>query len=103
MFSVPDSILKHSLAIPLEQFLEQLVNPRNRKLVHRCGKHRYMEEDKESHESAPDIPPDHEKKKEPPDKPHTDTISVHTLLLHHSGGLSKTPATTLLPPPKNRT
>ena len=62
MFSMRDFILKHPLAVPTEQFLEQLVNIHTQKLVHECGNFEEMEEDKESHELAPDIPPDNEKK-----------------------------------------
>ena len=75
MFSVPDSILKHPLAVPTKQFLHQLFNPRTQKLVHVCVNLEKMVEDKESYEPAPYIPLYHEKKNEPPDKTNTAAVS----------------------------
>ena len=68
ILSIPESILKHHLAVPPEEFLEQLINPHTRKLDH-CYEGLYtMFDDDETNESVPDIPLDREKKKEPPKK-----------------------------------
>ena len=53
MFSVPDFILRHPFAVPTQQFLEQIINPHNWKLVYGYGNNGDMDEDKESHELPP--------------------------------------------------
>ena len=68
VFAVPESILEHPLAVSTHHFFEDILDPHNQKMIPGGGNSTDMWEDK-SHELAicPDIPPDRDIGKKPPD------------------------------------